>query len=86
MIPSIAIVHVANPHWRGIRLWLPLFLLWIPALLLAPFVLLVLLAVCIVGRVSFWSAIATFWGMLCGMPGTDVRVAAQGNNITVRIL
>ena len=47
MIPSIAIVHVANPHWRGIRLWLPLFLLWIPALLLAPFVLLILLVVCL---------------------------------------
>ena len=86
MIPSIAIVHVANPHWRGFRLWLPLFLLWIPALLLAPFVVLILLFVCIAGRISFVRAFGTFWAILCSLPGTDVRVTAQGNNVVVRIL
>ncbi len=86
MIPSIAIVHVANPHWRGIRLWLPLFLLWIPALLLAPFVLLILLVVCLGAEISFGRAVATCWAILCSLPGTDVRVSAQGNNVVVRIL
>jgi hypothetical protein len=86
MTPNIAIVHVANPYWRGIRLWLPLFLLWIPAILLAPIVFLVLWVVCIAAGISFMLAIRVFWGLLCGLPGTDVRVSADGSRVTVRIL
>lgn len=86
MTPNIAIVHVHNPHWRGFRLWIPLFLLWIPAILLAPLILLVLLAASLAGFVRFWRSIAVFWGILCALPGTDVRVEAQGNKILVEIL
>ena len=76
MTPSIAIVHVHNPHWRGIRLWIPLFLLWIPALALAPIILLAVVIACLVGRVNPWRAIATFWGLLCALPGTQVHVSS----------
>jgi hypothetical protein len=86
MIPTGAIVRIQSPHWRGIQLWLPLFLLWIPLLLLAPLILLVLLACCIAGGIDFFAAIKTFWGILVGLPGTDVRVAANGSKVTVRIL
>jgi hypothetical protein len=86
MTPSIAIVHVHNPHWRGIRLWVPLFLLWIPFLLLAPFILLAVAIACLIGQVNPWSAIATFWSLLCALRGTDVRVHTQENQVLVRIL
>jgi hypothetical protein len=86
MTPNIAIVHVENPHWRGIRLWVPLFLLWIPLVLLSPLIFLVVLGVCLAGRVNPWCAIAAFWGIVCSLPGTDVRVCADGNRVTVRIL
>lgn len=86
MTPNLAIVRIEGPHWRGIRLWLPLFLLWIPLLLLSPLILLVLLAVCLVGRINPLRAIATFWAISCSLPGTDVRVCADGNRVTVRIL
>jgi hypothetical protein len=86
MTPNIAIVRIDSPHWRGIRLWLPLFLLWIPLLLLSPLILLVLLACCITGGIDFFAAIKTFWGILVGLPGTDVRVTANGSKVTVRIL
>jgi hypothetical protein len=86
MIPNIAIVHVYNPHWRGLRLWIPLFLLWIPVLLLSPLLLLILLAMCFLGRVSFVQAVSVFWGVLCNLPGTHVRVEAQGNKVHVEIL
>jgi hypothetical protein len=86
MTPSIAIVHVQNPHWRGIKLWIPLFLLWIPALILSPLFLVVLLGLCIGGRIDFFGALKTFWGILCGLSGTDVRVNADGNRVLVRIL
>ena len=86
MTPNIAIVQVANPRGHGVRLWIPLFLLWIPLVLLAPFILLVIFVVCLVGRVSFWRAVAAFWQLSCSLPGTDVRVCADGNRVTVRIL
>ena len=86
MTPHLAIVHLNFPHGPNFRLWLPLFLLWIPAILLAPFVLLALLMACLVARVPFWRSIATFWALLCGLPGTDVRVSTEGNHVLVRIL
>jgi hypothetical protein len=84
--PNIAIVHVNHPRGPNFRLWLPLFLLWIPAVLLAPFVLLVLLAARLAVGIPFWRSIATFWAVLCSLPGTDVRVSTEGNRILVRIL
>lgn len=86
MTPNIAIVHVNVPHGPNFRLWLPLFLLWIPAILLAPFVLIVLLVVCFALGIPFWRSIATFWAILCGLRGTDVRVSAEGNRVLVRIM
>jgi len=86
MTPNVAIVHIHNPYWRGCRLWIPLFLLWIPVILLSPLLLLILLAACIAFKISVWQSIAVFWGILCALPGTDVRVVAQGNHILVEIL
>ena len=86
MTPNIAIVHVNCLHGPSLRLGLPLFLLWIPAILLAPFILLVLIIACLISRVPFWRSIATFGALLCSLPGTDVRVATEGNRVVVRIL
>lgn len=86
MTPSFAVVHVNYPHGPNFRLWLPLFLLWIPAILLAPFMLLALLIACIVAEMPFWRTISTMWGVVCGLPGTDVRVTTEGNRVLVRIL
>ena len=68
------------------RLWLPLFLLWIPALLLAPLVLFVILLYCAVARVNAWRAIAVLWDMVCALPGTHVRVETHEARVRVRIL
>ena len=86
MTPNLAIVHVNVLHGPNFRLWLPLFLLWIPAILLAPIILLTLLIGCLVSGVRFWRTIATFWALVCGLPGTDVRVSTEGNHVLVRIL
>ena len=86
MTPNIAVVHVNYPHGPNFRLWLPLFLLWIPAVLLAPFIVLVLLIACVAMHIPFWRSLATFWAILCSLPGTDVRVSTEGNRILVRIL
>jgi hypothetical protein len=86
MTPNFAVVGIDAPGFHWPRIWLPVFLLWIPAIALAPFVLLVLAVVCWLGRVSFWKAVAVLWGILCSLPGTHVRVHAEGKDIVVRIL
>ena len=86
MTPNIAIVRIQKGHWWGFPIILPLFLLWIPAILLGPFVLLILWAVCIAADVSFSATVVTMWKILCSLPGTDVRVCTEGNRVTVRIL
>jgi hypothetical protein len=86
MTPNIAIVHIERPQRLGFHIWLPLFLLWIPLVLLSPLILLIVLAVCLAGRISLWQAIATFWEISCSLPGTHVHVRSDGNRVIVRIL
>ena len=86
MIPNVAVLQIEAPHFHLPRLWIPLFLLWIPLLLLSPLILLVILAACIAGRISFWKTIATFWGILCSLSGLNVRVTSHGSKVLVRIL
>jgi hypothetical protein len=83
--PNFAIVHVHNPHWRGFRLWIPLCLLWIPIILLSPLLLLIALAVCFLWRINFWNSLSVFWGILSALPGIDVRVQAQQNQVLVKV-
>lgn len=88
MIPSLALVRIENPDWcrRSLRLWIPLFLLWIPVLLLSPLLVLLMAAPCLVFGINAWTAMRTFWGIVCGLPGTQVRVCAEGKRVHVRIL
>jgi len=86
MTPNFAIVRIDGPYWPHYRLWLPLFLLWIPAVLLSPFLFLILLVVCLGAGIDFVRAVATLWALLCSLPGIDVRVCTQGKKILIRIL
>ncbi|MGA9668762.1 MAG: hypothetical protein WBQ94_06110 [Terracidiphilus sp.] len=86
MTPNFAIIGIQTPHFHWPNLWLPVFLLWIPFLLLSPFILLVVLGVCVAGRINPWYAIATFWAILCSLPGTHVRVTTDDTQVLVQIL
>jgi hypothetical protein len=86
MIPNIAIVRIETPHWRTIPLWIPLFLLWIPMVLLSPVIFIVLVGLSIAGRLNPWNTFRVLWDLLCALPGTQVRVSTEGTNVRVRIL
>lgn len=86
MTPNFAIVHIQTPHWRSIPLWIPLFLLWIPVILFSPLILLAIFGLSMAGKISPWRAIAVLWNLLCSLPGTHVRVVADGSKVQVRIL
>ena len=89
MIPSLAIVRVQSEHFWCPTIPVPLFLIWFLLLLFAPLILLALAvtwAVCLGTGYPLGRAIATVLQILCALPGTDVRVTAEGKHITVRIL
>lgn len=86
MTPNFAVVGVQTPTWRMPNLWVPVFLLWIPVILLSPIIFLVLVALAIAARTNIWRIIAICWGILSGLPGTDIRVTAERNHVLVRIL
>ena len=86
MTPNIAVIEIHAPHWHMPRLWIPLFLFWIPVVLLSPIFFLVLVGVAIAARTNIWRLIAVFWGILCGLPGTHVHVQADETRVLVRIL
>lgn len=86
MTPNFAVIGIQTPHWHTPRLWLPLFLLWIPVILLSPLIFLILVAIAIAARTNIWRIVAIFWGILSSLPGTHIHVRAQGNQVLVRIL
>jgi hypothetical protein len=86
MIPSFAVLKVEAPHFHMPRLWLPLFLLWIPLILISPLIFIVIFGLSMAGRISPWRVIAVFWGILCALPGTHVHVSTRDSKVLVRIL
>ncbi len=86
MTPNLAIVRIQNERWWCPPIPIPLFLLWIPVLLLAPFILLALWGMCLVGGIRFGPAMGALWRLVCALPGTHVRVTADGKHVNVRIL
>ena len=86
MIPNFAIIGIQTPGWRGFRFWLPLFLLWIPLVLLFPLILLVVIGVCIAGKINPWRAIAAFWAISWSLKGMHIQVSSPKTQILVRLL
>lgn len=86
MTPNFAVIGMQTPYWHTPRLWIPLFLLWIPIVLLSPILFLLLVALAIAARTNIWRIIALAWGVVTALPGTDVRVHSENNNVVVRIL
>ena len=93
MMMTIAVRHdevdyrsgFARPESHGLRLWLPLFLLWILvlpfALLLSPLILIGLAFL----RLNPFRAAAALFGLLCALAGTCIEVESPGATVNIRI-
>ena len=86
MTPNFAVLGIDTPGFHWPKLWLPIFLLWVPVILLSPIIFLAFVALAIAARTNIWRVIAIFWGILCSLPGTHVHVSTQDARVLVRIL
>jgi len=86
MIPLIAVVQVQPRNGRRIRLWLPLFLVWlllvVLGLLLSPLILIACLIVRLNPFLTVWGLI----GVFVSMAGTHIEVRAPDATVLVRVI
>ena len=86
MIPLIAIVQV-HPHpGRRIRLWLPLFLVWLLLVVLGLVLSPLILIACLIARLNPFTAIWSLIRVFVAMSGTDIEVESAEANVLVRVI
>jgi uncharacterized membrane protein len=86
MIPFVAVVSLRNQESRTVRLWIPLFLVWIlllpVALLLSPLIFIA----CLVCRVNPLHAFALMWQILSALGNTDFELEHHAAGMSFHIL
>ena len=84
--PMLAIVHILPTRMhRGVRLWVPLFLVW---LLLLPFVLVLLpvyFVFCAVADIAPFRTLGTIFAVLGSLGGTHVEVDSPKAAILIHV-
>jgi hypothetical protein len=84
--PLLAVVHILPNHVRrGIRLWVPLFLIW---LLLLPFLLVLLpvyFVVCAAVDIHPFKTLGAFFSVLGNLNGTHVEVDSASASVFIHV-
>jgi hypothetical protein len=86
MPPLVIRLHVETHAGRQMRLWIPLFLLW---LLMLPFVAImlpVLFITCVVLDVDPFPALGAIWSVLCAFTGSHIEVEAPDASVFFHVL
>lgn len=84
--PSLMRLVIEQPG-RKIRLWLPLFLFWPIAFLVAVIGLPFLLVFALVQqRSGFWRIPATVWELLLAVRGTCIHVQNKDQTVLLKIM
>ncbi len=86
MIPLLAIVNVRPAHGKGIRLWLPLFLVWLLLIVLGIILSPLILIACLIARLNPFLTVWRLIGVFVAMAGTDIEVHAPDADVVVRVI
>ena len=87
MPPLVATVHILpNVARREIRLWVPLFLVWLLLLPFAVVLLPVYFVVCAVVDIRPFATLGAVFAVLGNLSGTHVEVASQSASIFIHVL
>jgi uncharacterized membrane protein SpoIIM required for sporulation len=86
MIPFVAVVSVPDRRSHTVRLWIPLFLVWLLVLPLGLLLLPVVLIAGLVCRVNPFRAVSVLWQLLSALKDTNVEVARRSASVSICIL
>jgi hypothetical protein len=86
MIPLIAVVRIEPRHGRRIRLWLPLFLVWLLLVVLGLVLSPLILLACLIARLNPFQAIWGLVGVFVAMAGTHIEVQSPEAVVLVRVI
>jgi len=85
MIPMLLRIRIVRETGTNLRLWIPLFVVWMIAL---PFVLLALPFVCLalwLNNIKPFRTIAAFWQLFASTRGTHIETGDAHESVLVRI-
>jgi len=85
MIPLTATVVVSNSRVSHMRLWIPLFLVWLLLIPLAIVLSPVFLIACLVGEVNPFTVLSVLLGILVALKGTHVNVGDRRSSLSLLI-
>jgi hypothetical protein len=86
MIPMLLRVRIHTRKGERLRLWLPLFLVWLLVLLFSPLLLLVLVVGALVARLRPWAMLKSCWEIVNSLRGLDVDVQSDEADVLVQVL
>jgi hypothetical protein len=86
MIPLVAIVQIEPRHGRRIRLWLPLFLVWLLLVVLGLVLSPLILIACLIARLNPFQTVWRLVGVFVAMAGTHIEVQSPDAVILVRVI
>ena len=86
MIPLIAVVHIEPRNGRRIRLWLPLFLVWLLLVILGLLLSPLILIGCLIARLNPFLTIWSLGRVFVAMAGTHIEVQSPDAVILVRVI
>lgn len=85
MIPLMAVLRVERPQRHRVRLWLPLFLLWLLALPVLIVMLPVAAAILIAYRRNPLRIFGAYWQVLSAIPGSHIEMSRRGRNVYLHV-
>ncbi len=84
--PLSATLHVRPVGWRrGVRLWLPLFLVWLILLPLLILLLPFLLVGALIFGINLWRSLKSLNAVLAASHGTEVTVDNRATKFFIRL-
>lgn len=86
MIPFFAVVSVRPQHGRPIRLWLPVFLVWLLLVVLGIILSPLIVIACLIARLNPFLTVWRLIGVFVAMAGTDIEVQAPDAHVVVRMI
>jgi hypothetical protein len=86
VIPFFAVVRIEPRRGRRIRLWLPLFLVWLLLVVLGLLLSPLILIGCLIARLNPFGVIWSLVGVFVALSGVNIEITSPDANVLVRVV